>query len=117
MAKPKPKRKCACRYDGPVQVVSCAEHNVAAKNLNKAQAMIAKLELVHKQERDELLAKISHLEEVEHYTSHVIWQYATEVNVDLAVKEPLADAPPISFGKMKEIVNKRIAELLEKAPT
>jgi len=31
MAKPKPKRKCACQYDGPVQVVSCAEHNVAPR--------------------------------------------------------------------------------------
>jgi len=38
-------KKCACRYKGPIQVVSCAEHNVAAKNLNKAQAMIAELEL------------------------------------------------------------------------
>lgn len=38
-------KRCACRYKGPIQIVSCAEHNVAAKNLNKAQAMIAKLEL------------------------------------------------------------------------
>jgi hypothetical protein len=40
----KPK-KCGCRYEGPVQTVSCAKHNAPAKNLNKAQAVITKLEL------------------------------------------------------------------------
>ena len=44
--------KCACRYKGPIQIVSCAEHNAAAKNLNRAQAMITKLELKLETERD-----------------------------------------------------------------
>ena len=35
---------CGCRYKGPIQILSCPEHNVAAKNLNVAQAMIARLE-------------------------------------------------------------------------
>lgn len=34
------KPDCGCRYDGPVQVVSCADHNAAAKNLNRAQAVL-----------------------------------------------------------------------------
>lgn len=102
---------CGCQYDGPVQTVSCADHNVAAKNLDKAQAMIMKFELAHKRECEDLLARIRELEETEHYTNHMIWQYAVEVNEDLAVKEPLADCPPINIGKMKEIFDKRIAEL------
>lgn len=39
-------KKCGCRYEGPVQVFTCsAEHNVPAKNLNKIQAIMTKLEL------------------------------------------------------------------------
>lgn len=38
-------KKCACRYDGPIQIVSCAEHNAAEKNLNRAQVMITRLEI------------------------------------------------------------------------
>ena len=100
--------ECGCTYNGPIQIMPCSpDHNVAAKNLNKAQAMITQLEL----EGDRLRTKIEELEEVNHYLDHEMWKYAKEINADLAKKEPLADHPPISFGKLKEIVEKRFAEL------
>jgi hypothetical protein len=34
------KEPCGCEYDGPVQVLCCGEHNIPAKNLNRAQVMI-----------------------------------------------------------------------------
>ena len=49
---------CGCRYDGPVQVLSCGEHNAAAKNLNRAQAMLSKLEL----ERDHLKQALENIQ-------------------------------------------------------
>ena len=45
-----------CKYEGPIQVVSCAEHNVAAKNLNKAQALLMTASMERDQCRD-VLAK------------------------------------------------------------
>jgi len=102
------KEVCGCEYDGPVQVLSCGEHNVAAKNLNKAQGMITRLEM----ERDQLQEKIKELEEVNHYLDHEMWKYAKETNAELAVKVPLADKPPITFGKMQEIIERRTCELL-----
>ena len=44
-------KACGCRYDGPLQIVSCADHNAAAKNLNRAQVMITRLELKLETER------------------------------------------------------------------
>jgi hypothetical protein len=38
-------RICGCTYDGPFQLKVCSpEHNAAAKNLNKAQALLTKAE-------------------------------------------------------------------------
>lgn len=39
--------KCGCVFEGPIQVIVCRdpEHNVAAKNANRAQVIIAKTEL------------------------------------------------------------------------
>jgi hypothetical protein len=34
------KEPCGCEYDGPVQVLCCGEHNIPARNLNRAQVMI-----------------------------------------------------------------------------
>jgi len=99
---------CGCEYDGPVQVLPCSpDHNVAAKNLNKAQVTITSLEL----DIDRLRARVEELEEAKHYLDHEMWKYAKETNEELAVKAPLADEPPITFRKMKEIVEKRIGEL------
>jgi len=107
------KETCGCEYDGPIQVLPCSpDHNVAAKNVNKAQAIITQLEL----ERDRLRARVEELEEVHHYLNHEMWKYAAETNEELAVKEPLADQPPITFRKMKEIVEKRISELKREKP-
>lgn len=39
------KKKCGCVYDGPVQVVTCGKHNVAAKNLDRAQVMLTQKEI------------------------------------------------------------------------
>jgi hypothetical protein len=39
------KKKCGCVYDGPVQAVSCGQHNAAAKNLDRAQVMLTKKEI------------------------------------------------------------------------
>ena len=39
------KKDCGCRFRGPVQILTCGEHNVAAKNLNRAQALLTKAEI------------------------------------------------------------------------
>lgn len=36
---------CGCKYEGPLQVVSCCAHNVAAKNLDRAQVMLIESEM------------------------------------------------------------------------
>lgn len=42
---------CGCRYDGPVQVLCCVDHNVAARNLNRAQAMLVGTEVENERVR------------------------------------------------------------------
>ena len=48
---------CGCTYDGPVQVLTCPDHNVAARNLNRAQAMLVTVEL----ERDRYKGQVEAL--------------------------------------------------------
>ena len=38
-------KRCGCAYDGPVQVLTCARHNVAAKNLDRAQVLLNQAEI------------------------------------------------------------------------
>lgn len=73
MKKLRPKR-CGCTYDGPVQVLTCGEHNVAAKNLDRAQVLIVEAGI----ERENLLKKIMVLEALtskEPKPSVVEWEF------------------------------------------
>ena len=54
-------KDCGCQYDGPVQVLTCGAHNVAAKNVDRAQVMINKLEIKIEKARQ----KLKHLESLE----------------------------------------------------
>lgn len=47
-------KDCGCQYDGPVQVLCCGAHNVAAKNVDRAQVMINKLEIKIEKARQKL---------------------------------------------------------------
>lgn len=51
-------KRCGCVWIGNVQDVACADHNVAAKNLNRAQALIVQGDI----EREILKRRITLLE-------------------------------------------------------
>ena len=45
MKKTMKSKRCGCAYDGPVQVLTCGSHNVAAKNLDRAQVLLNQAEI------------------------------------------------------------------------
>lgn len=120
---------CGCKYKGPIQIVSCGEHNAAAKNLDRAQAMITRLEMSVEElknnvehleaeseklcsENDSIQEKLEFEQEVGHYTDHKTWEFAKELNDQLVTPEPLPAEPKvISFGKMREVITAYIDQV------